>query len=781
MKSLSILLAAISTLAVAKACETDCRNGVAEAFAGYYGKVTDIHFNELAKDISQGLWTSVSSVPSNIQQEVTSAVTDQVKTMNQNFNGRLQPLFVNAIFNQEPRFKGDCNHPKRVQWAMPPDGVNWTLAECDAMDYICGNPPSVCHFLPMIKVRLIKNMQDALSSYTVSTTKPMNYVTALNDVISTTLQSIGQTVPSQLQTNIQTILDQWKENSVMELCERADEDELCNGWTDEIKPLILLSAGRPATPTKFEEDLHNIAGIDWTRVDIKRNLSVPVLYEEALTHEEGTVVSSAGALCAYSGKKTGRSPKDKRIVDEETSTNDIWWGPVNIKMTEKVFMINRERAIDYLNTRERLYVFDGFAGWDPKYRIKVRVVASRAYHILFMRNMLIRPTEEELENFGQPDITIYNAGCFPSNRYTTGMTSTTSVSVNFKRGEMVILGTEYAGEMKKGVFTIMHYLMPKAGVLSLHSSANEGPDEDVSLFFGLSGTGKTTLSADPKRKLIGDDEHCWSDTGVFNIEGGCYAKCIDLSAEKEPEIFNAIRFGSVLENVVLDEESRIVDYSDDSLTENTRCAYPIDYISNAKIPCMGGHPKNIILLTCDAFGVLPPVSKLTTSQAMYHFISGYTTKIPGTEDGITEPIATFSACFGAPFLVLHPQKYATMLAEKMATHKADAWLINTGWVGGSPKNGAKRCPLKYTRAILDAIHSGELANAEYETFEVFGLQIPKAVTNVPSELLHPRKAWTGSEQEFRQSLENVAAMFNENFKTFADEASPDTLAAAPKI
>lgn len=386
-------------------------------------------------------------------------------------------------------------------------------------------------------------------------------------------------------------------------------------------------------------------------------------------------------------------------------------------------MINRERAVDYLNTTERLYVFDGFAGWDPKYRKKVRVVASRAYHILFMHNMLIRPTEEELEDFGTPDFTIFNAGSFPANRYTTGMTSTTSVAINFKRGEMVILGSEYAGEMKKGVssyyhvvleteqvlgrvtgtftevrygilttfylfipifqvFTVMHYLMPKAGVLSLHSSANEGPDGDVSLFFGLSGTGKTTLSADPHRKLIGDDEHCWSDTGIFNIEGGCYAKCIDLSAEKEPDIFNAIRFGSVLENVVLDEDTRIVDYSDDGLTENTRCAYPIDFIPNAKIPCMGGHPRNIILLTCDAFGVLPPVSKLTSSQIMYHFISGYTTKIPGTEDGVVEPQATFSACFGAPFLVLHPQRYASMLAEKIQDHKADAWLINTGWIGG---------------------------------------------------------------------------------------------------
>jgi phosphoenolpyruvate carboxykinase (ATP) len=322
--------------------------------------------------------------------------------------------------------------------------------------------------------------------------------------------------------------------------------------------------------------------------------------------------------------------------------------------------------------------------------------------------------------------------------------------------------------------------MPKAGVLSLHSSANEGPNGDVSLFFGLSGTGKTTLSADPKRMLIGDDEHCWSDNGVFNIEGGCYAKCIDLSGEKEPDIFNAIRFGAILENVVLDEETREVDYSDDFLTENTRCAYPIYHIPNAKIPCMGSHPKNIILLTCDAFGVLPPVSKLSAEQAMYHFISGYTTKVPGTEDGILEPQATFSACFGAPFLVLHPQRYASMLAQKMSEHKADAWLINTGWIGGSAAT-SKRCPLKYTRAILDSIHSGELAKADFESLDIFNLSIPKAVSGVPSELLNPKTAWNGTAAEFDASLRSVGQMFVENFKTYVDEAAPETLAAGPKL
>lgn len=530
---------------------------------------------------------------------------------------------------------------------------------------------------------------------------------------------------------------------------------------------------------QVHEELHNEAGIDYSK-EIRRNASVATLYEDALRYEPGTYVSSAGALITSSGAKTGRSPKDKRIVDEETSKDDIWWGPVNTKLDEKVFMIIRERAIDYLNTRERLYVFDGFAGHDPAHRIKVRVVCARAYHALFMRNMLIRPTEEELEQFGHPDFTIFNAGQFPCNRYTTGMTSTTSVSVNFKKREMVILGTEYAGEMKKGIFTVMHYLMPKKGVLSLHSSANEGSNGDVSLFFGLSGTGKTTLSADPHRNLIGDDEHCWSDNGVFNIEGGCYAKCIDLSPEKEPEIFNAIRFGSVLENVVFNKDSRLVNYADSSLTENTRCAYPIDYIPNAKIPCVGGHPKNIILLTCDAFGVLPPVAKLTSAQAMYHFISGYTAKIAGTEEGVTEPTATFSACFGQPFLVWHPVKYASMLAEKMAHHKADAYLVNTGWNGGAYGVG-KRVALKHTRAIIDAIHNGELKNAEYENYPIFNLPIPKKVTGVPSEILNPEISWKGSKEDFAKTRTKLAGLFESNFKLYSAQATDEIRAAAPKV
>lgn len=534
--------------------------------------------------------------------------------------------------------------------------------------------------------------------------------------------------------------------------------------------------------TELEEELHEKAHIDYDRVAIIPNPSVPSLYEDALVYEPGSGISSAGALTAYSGKKTGRSPSDKRIVQDEGSEGNIWWGPVNKPMSAEVWKINRERAIDYLNTRSRIYVIDGYAGWDERYRIRVRVVCARAYHALFMRNMLIRPSREELEHF-HPDYTIYNAGSFPANRYTEGMTSGTSVAINFAEKEMVILGTEYAGEMKKGVFTVMFYDMPiKHNVLTLHSSANEGRGGDVTLFFGLSGTGKTTLSADPNRLLIGDDEHCWSDTGVFNIEGGCYAKCIGLSAEKEPDIFGAIRFGSVLENVVFDPETRVVDYDDATLTENTRCAYPIEYIQNAKIPCQSQtHPKNIILLTCDARGVLPPISKLNRAQVMFHFISGYTSKMAGTEVGVTEPEATFSSCFAQPFLALHPMRYAQMLADKIDEHKASAWLLNTGWVGAGFAQGGKRCPLKYTRAILDAIHSGELAKGQFENYDVFNLQVPTSCPGVPSELLNPKAAWTAGDASFNNEVRKLGVLFQENFKQYSSEATEDVVKAGPVV
>ncbi|MBM4376922.1 MAG: phosphoenolpyruvate carboxykinase (ATP) [Deltaproteobacteria bacterium] len=513
--------------------------------------------------------------------------------------------------------------------------------------------------------------------------------------------------------------------------------------------------------------------------NIIRNAAPAVLYELALRHEKGSAISSNGALVALSGAKTGRSPKDKRVVDEPTSSGNIWWGNVNIKLDEHTFQINRERAIDYLNTRDFLYCVDGFAGWDPQYRIKVRIICARAYHALFMQNMLIRPTVEQLKDFGSPDYVIFNGGAFPANRYTTGMTSTTTIDLNFAAREFVILGTQYAGEMKKGVFTIMHYLMPKQGVLSMHCSATEGEKGDTSILFGLSGTGKTTLSADPKRKLIGDDEHCWTDNGIFNVEGGCYAKMINLTEEAEPDIFRAIRFGSVLENVVYDEHSRVVDYTNTSITDNTRGSYPIEYIPNAKLPCVGTHPDNIIFLTCDAFGVLPPVSKLTPEQAMYHFISGYTAKVAGTEMGVKDPEATFSPCFSGPFLVWHPTKYAELLAEKMKEHKANAWLVNTGWSGGGYGVGS-RMKLKYTRAIIDAIHNGELAGAATTEDPMFGLQIPNAVTGVPSELLIARSTWADKAAYDAAAL-RLANLFKTNFKKYEEGAAPGVVAAGPRL
>lgn len=514
--------------------------------------------------------------------------------------------------------------------------------------------------------------------------------------------------------------------------------------------------------------------------EIHRNASPAFLYEAALRYEKGSTISSTGALIAYSGKKTGRSPTDKRVVDEPEVRDEVWWGNVNIKLDPQSFVINRERAIDYLNTRDRLYVVDGFAGWDPKHQLKIRIVCSRAYHALFMHNMLIRPTPEQLAGFGEPDYVIFNAGGFPANRHTQGMTSTTSVDLSFARREFVILGTEYAGEMKKGVFTIMNYLMPKKGHLSMHCSATEARDgSDTSILFGLSGTGKTTLSADPKRLLIGDDEHCWTDDGVFNIEGGCYAKVIKLSKEQEPDIWNSLQFGAVLENVVYEQTSHLVDYDNTSLTENTRGSYILDSIPNAKLPAVSGHPKNVIFLTADAFGVLPPVSKLTPSQAMYHYISGYTAKVAGTEVGVKDPEPTFSPCFGGPFLVWHPTKYAEMLAEKLRKHGAQTWLVNTGWSGGAYGVGS-RIKLKYTRAIIDAIHSGALASVPTQDDPVFGLSVPTECPGVPAEMLQPRNTWT-DKAAYDDKAKKVAQLFKDNFKKYEGQATAEVRAAGPKL
>jgi len=564
------------------------------------------------------------------------------------------------------------------------------------------------------------------------------------------------------------------------------------GWTpEEVKAALSMEIG-----SRGLEVLSEVNSLSLDVDEIYYNSPAGVLYEQALRYEEGSAIVDSGALAVKSGKKTGRSPLDKRIVFEEGSADDVWWGKVNTKLDYKSFLTNRERAVDYLNTRKRLYVVDGYGGWDADYRVPVRVITSRAYHALFMQNMLVPPTEQELESGFQSPFVIMNAGVFPCNRQTEGMTSSTSIAVSFKRREMVILGTQYAGEMKKGVFTIMNYLMPLMPkrdlppadrALPLHASANIGPDNDVSIFFGLSGTGKTTLSADPKRELIGDDEHVWHPKGVFNIEGGCYAKCIGLTHEKEPEIYDAIRFGSVLENVVFDEGTGKVDFEDVSITENTRVAYPLKYIPNARIPAkVEHHPKQIILLTCDAFGVLPPISKLTKDQVMYHFISGYTAKVAGTEEGVKEPEATFSACFGAPFLVWHPFVYAEMLAAKLDKYGASAYLVNTGWVGG-PYGVGSRCSLKYTRQLIDAIHDGTLEalpDSEWEEMPVFGLMMPKSgIKDVPREILRPADAWTQngqSAEEFQKTAGNLAGLFQKNFADFADRCSPSVRSAGPK-
>ena len=512
--------------------------------------------------------------------------------------------------------------------------------------------------------------------------------------------------------------------------------------------------------------------------EVLHNAPEPVLYEHAVRFEAGSRISSTGALVAYSGAKTGRSPADKRLVRHPDSESHVWWGKVNRPMEIDSFAKARERALDYLNTRERLYVVDGFAGWHPLHQLKIRVICSRPYHALFMRTMLIRPSPEQLRTFGEPDFTILNAGAFPAARLEEGSTSKTRIALSFEEKQMVLLGTEYAGEMKKGVFTLMNYLMPREGLLSMHCSATaDASGKSASILFGLSGTGKTTLSADPKRHLIGDDEHVWADDGIFNIEGGCYAKAIDLSPETEPEIFQALRFGSVLENVVLKEPGRRVDFHDTSITQNTRGAYPIEFIPNARIPCLADHPSDIIFLTCDAFGVLPPVSRLSAEQAMYHFISGYTSKVPGTEEGVTEPSTTFSACFGAPFLVWHPGKYAELLAEKMRTHRAHVWMVNTGWTGGSNGVGT-RIKLSHTRAIVDAIHAGVLAHAPTAKDPYFGIEAVTYVPNVPEQILVPKNAWKDP-AAYHATASKLASAFTANFQQFESGVSAEVRAAGP--
>ncbi|WP_089966012.1 phosphoenolpyruvate carboxykinase (ATP) [Lihuaxuella thermophila] len=504
------------------------------------------------------------------------------------------------------------------------------------------------------------------------------------------------------------------------------------------------------------------------------NLSVAELVEEALRKNEA-VLTHEGALRALTGPFTGRSPKDKYTVNDPSVTNFIDWGSVNQPMDPEKFEQIWTRLQSYLRDKE-VYIFDGFAGADPTYRLPIRVINEYAWHNLFVRQLFIRPTEEELAGH-KPEFTVVCAPGFKADPSVDGTRSETVIAVSFERKLVIIAGTQYAGEMKKSIFSVMNYLLPDQGVLPMHCSANVGKDGDVALFFGLSGTGKTTLSADPERLLIGDDEHGWSDRGVFNFEGGCYAKCIGLSREKEPQIWEAIRFGTVLENVVLDQH-RKPDFHDNTLTENTRAAYPVDFIPGAVIPGVAGHPNVILFLTADAFGVLPPISKLTPEQAMYHFLSGYTSKLAGTERGVTEPEATFSTCFGAPFLPRPAHVYAEMLGKKIAEHQVDVYLVNTGWTGG-PYGVGERMNLGYTRAMVRAAINRELSQVKYTVDPIFGLAMPLECPGVPAELLNPRNTWKNTD-EYDQKAKELAERFHQHFAKFPD-VSAAVKAAGPKL
>lgn len=509
--------------------------------------------------------------------------------------------------------------------------------------------------------------------------------------------------------------------------------------------------------------------------NINVQLSVPQLAEKATSRGEA-MLTVDGAVRAETGKYTGRSPKDKYMVEEESTKDKIDWGKVNQPISSEVFDNLYVKVVKYLKERDELFVFKGFAGADKDSQLSIQVINEYAWHNLFAHQLFIRPTAEELTSH-VADFTVISAPNFKADPAIDGTASETFIIVSLEKKIILIGGTEYAGEIKKSIFGIMNYLLPQQGILSMHCSANVGEAGDVALFFGLSGTGKTTLSADPDRKLIGDDEHGWSDNGVFNIEGGCYAKTINLSAEKEPEIYNAIRFGSVLENVAVDPETRVCDYDDGSLTENTRVAYPIQYIENIVDPSVAGHPKTIIFLTADAFGVLPPISKLTKEQAMYHFLSGFTSKLAGTERGVTEPEPVFSTCFGSPFLPLPATVYAEMLGQKIDEHGAQVYLVNTGWTGGEYGTGS-RMKLSYTRTMVRAAIDGQLADVETIQDSVFGLNIPTAVEGVPTEVLNPRDAWA-DKAAYDAKASELAGLFNENFKKFSNVSEAITKLGGP--
>ncbi|HEX8944967.1 MAG TPA: phosphoenolpyruvate carboxykinase (ATP) [Gemmatimonadaceae bacterium] len=539
-----------------------------------------------------------------------------------------------------------------------------------------------------------------------------------------------------------------------------------------------------ATQTKPQDDAGfqgkvglEAQGLD-PKGDVHWNLVAPVLIQNAIRRGEGQL-ADMGPFCAVTTPHTGRSPNDKFLVKEPSSAGDVDWGKVNQPLSDQQFEALLGDVREYLNQRNELFIQDLYCGADPKYRLSVRYVSPGAWHMAFVRNMFIRPEATELPTF-DPNFTVLHAPEFEADPEKHGTRSGTFIVLNLAKRMILIGGTRYAGELKKAMFTVMNYYMPKQGVLSMHCSANIGKDGDTALFFGLSGTGKTTLSADPKRSLIGDDEHGWSPEGVFNYEGGCYAKVINLSAEGEPDIYRTTQmFGTILENVVLDELTRKVKFEDQSITENTRASYPLHYIPNFAKSGRGGHPKNIVFLTADAFGVLPPIAKLTREQAMYYFLSGYTAKVAGTERGVKEPQATFSSCFGAVFLVWHPTKYAEMLGKLIDEHGSDVWLVNTGWTGGAFGVG-KRMRLTHTRTMVHALLHGDLHSVPLDTDPIFGLHIPKHIADVPGDVLNPRNTWP-DKAGYDEQARKLAGMFRDNFAKFEKFVPKSVRNAGPTV
>ena len=491
------------------------------------------------------------------------------------------------------------------------------------------------------------------------------------------------------------------------------------------------------------------------------------LYRKILANDEG-VLTELGAMNVRTGKYTGRSPKDKFIVAEPQVKDQVDWGEINQPISEDIFLNLLDKVLDYLDTKEELFVFKGYAGSDEDSQLKLTVVNELAWHNLFAQNMFIRPSSIEEAKGIKSNFTIISAPHFKADPAVDGTNSETFIITSFKHKTILIGGTEYAGEMKKGIFSVMNFLLPQQDIMSMHCSANVGNKGDVALFFGLSGTGKTTLSADPERRLIGDDEHGWNKNGVFNIEGGCYAKAINLSREKEPQIYDAIKYGTVLENVVSSENGKI-DFDDNAYTENTRAAYPINYIDNIVVPSKAAHPNTIVFLTADAFGVLPPIAKLTKDQAMYHFLSGFTAKLAGTERGVTEPEPSFSTCFGAPFMPLNAKVYANLLGKLIDQHDVEVYLVNTGWTGGKYGVG-RRIKLNYTRKMVNLAVAGKLKDVAYNQDDVFGLSIPEEIEGVPKSILHPINAWHNPD-DYREQANTLIKLFNENFTKFGESVS----------